>query len=279
MCIPLNIAGVIIGFVISYRASSGYDRYWMGRTAWNQIILTSRTMSRLIHFHVPPRLSPKTAEEIKTGEIRRNRDEKLKAMKEKKLAMDLIQGFAFAVKHHLRGELGIYYQDLYPLVRPLHEEEDEDSSSSSDSDSDSETASIASSTALIRPPGSSQPSSSSLKPPQPPVPAISHPRNRKGHLHKVKSSVLNSTGERQKLLPGVIPRPKAAIKRNTAAPAQYDMMPFGESLHKFINIFTQTNPEYIIASTDVGESKRQWGGVVFPKVGVPKGTPRMNGTG
>ncbi|KAJ7756562.1 hypothetical protein B0H16DRAFT_1721630 [Mycena metata] len=25
--------GVVIGFVISYRAMSGYDRYWMGRTA------------------------------------------------------------------------------------------------------------------------------------------------------------------------------------------------------------------------------------------------------
>ncbi|KAG9074282.1 hypothetical protein FRC06_010797, partial [Ceratobasidium sp. 370] len=28
----VTVAGVVIGFVISYRASSGYDRYWQGRT-------------------------------------------------------------------------------------------------------------------------------------------------------------------------------------------------------------------------------------------------------
>lgn len=29
--------------------------------------------------------------------------------------------FAVALKHHIRGEVGIYYEDLYDLVRPLHE--------------------------------------------------------------------------------------------------------------------------------------------------------------
>jgi len=34
--------------------------------------------------------------------------------------LDLIEGFVVALKHHLRGELGIYYEDLYHLIRPLH---------------------------------------------------------------------------------------------------------------------------------------------------------------
>lgn len=37
------------------------------------------------------------------------------------MALDLIEGFAVALKHHIRGEVGIYYDDLYDLVRPLHD--------------------------------------------------------------------------------------------------------------------------------------------------------------
>ncbi|KAL5510942.1 hypothetical protein ACEPAG_4699 [Sanghuangporus baumii] len=84
-----TVLGVVIGFVISYRTSSGYDRYWLGRVSWSDIIKNSRTLSRLIWIHVPLR-------------------------------------FAVAVKHHLRGEMDIYYEDLYPLVEPLHERSKQD---------------------------------------------------------------------------------------------------------------------------------------------------------
>jgi len=39
------------------------------------------------------------------------------------MALDLIEAFSVALKHHLRGEKGIYYEDLYSLVKPLHEHE------------------------------------------------------------------------------------------------------------------------------------------------------------
>ncbi|GLB38067.1 putative UPF0187-domain-containing protein [Lyophyllum shimeji] len=121
--IMLTVLGVVIGFVISYRASSGYDRYWLGRTCWSDIMRNARTMGRLIWFHVPPRLSPKTPVESASGNIERSSQEMLKVMAEKRVALDLVEGFAVALKHHLRGELGIYYEDLYHLVRPLHEHE------------------------------------------------------------------------------------------------------------------------------------------------------------
>lgn len=38
------------------------------------------------------------------------------AVIEKKSMINLVQGFSVAVKHLLRGEPGIYYEDLYPLV-------------------------------------------------------------------------------------------------------------------------------------------------------------------
>lgn len=119
--VMLTVLGVVIGFVISYRASSGYERYWMGRTYWSDIIKNSRTLGRLVWFHVPARLSPKTPEEIQSGRCERSPQELNKVMSEKRIALDMIHGFSVAVKHHLRGELGIYFEDLYQLIRPLHD--------------------------------------------------------------------------------------------------------------------------------------------------------------
>ncbi|KAJ7079607.1 Bestrophin, RFP-TM, chloride channel-domain-containing protein [Mycena belliarum] len=119
--VMLTVLGVVIGFVISYRARSGYDRYWMGRGAWSDVIKNSRTMGRLIWYHTPPRLTVKTQEETLSGKVIRSERELTKAMAEKRMALDLVLAFAVALKHHLRGELGIYYDDLYDLVRPLHD--------------------------------------------------------------------------------------------------------------------------------------------------------------
>ncbi|KAF8589566.1 UPF0187-domain-containing protein [Ramaria rubella] len=98
----LTLLGVVIGFVISLRVSSGYD---------------SRTMSRLVWIHVPPRLTNPTdpaKSSIAMSEVGQ-------AMREKRIALELIEAFAVALKHHVRGELGIYYEDLYHVVRPFHE--------------------------------------------------------------------------------------------------------------------------------------------------------------
>ncbi|KAI8978354.1 Bestrophin, RFP-TM, chloride channel-domain-containing protein [Trametes punicea] len=117
--VMLTVLGVVIGFVISYRASSGYDRYWQGRSAWSDLARTTRTFSRLIWIHVPLKmsLSPANAQgevdEVDVSVARR-------VMAEKRMALSLLESFAVSVKHHLRGEMGIYYEDLYPLVKPLH---------------------------------------------------------------------------------------------------------------------------------------------------------------
>jgi ion channel-forming bestrophin family protein len=83
---------VVIGFVISYRALSGYERYWMGRTVWSDIIRNCRTAGRVVWYHIPARLSPKTAHETELGHIERTPDELLKAMAEKRMALDLVEG-------------------------------------------------------------------------------------------------------------------------------------------------------------------------------------------
>lgn len=120
--VMLTVLGVVIGFVISYRVICAYDQYWMGRTAWSNVAKSIITLSRLIWFHVPLRLTPKTKQELtKPVAPLRDKEEVETIMAEKWIALEMIEGFAVSLKHHLRGELGIFYEDLYHLVKPLHE--------------------------------------------------------------------------------------------------------------------------------------------------------------
>jgi len=49
----LTVVGTVLGFVISYRTTSSFERYNEGRKLWSQIVLASRTLARTIWFHVP----------------------------------------------------------------------------------------------------------------------------------------------------------------------------------------------------------------------------------
>ncbi|KAG8730635.1 hypothetical protein FRC11_006235, partial [Ceratobasidium sp. 423] len=69
-------------------------------------------MGRLIWLHVPNSIS-KSPNDLSAKERAKESDQMLL---EKRAALGLVQGFAVAVKHHLRGEPGIYYEDLYHLV-------------------------------------------------------------------------------------------------------------------------------------------------------------------
>jgi putative membrane protein len=85
--------GVVIGFVISYRASCGYDEYMTGRTAWSDVVKNTYTLMRLIWFHVPLRLTPKTAEELTKPVVPpRSKEEMEAVMTEKRAALDLLEG-------------------------------------------------------------------------------------------------------------------------------------------------------------------------------------------
>lgn len=49
----LSSIGTVLGFVISYRTTSSFERYNEGRRLWSQIVLASRTYARTVWFHVP----------------------------------------------------------------------------------------------------------------------------------------------------------------------------------------------------------------------------------
>ncbi|PVG03303.1 UPF0187-domain-containing protein [Serendipita vermifera] len=107
----LTVLGTILGLVVSFRTSSAYDRYWEGRKLWSTIALSSRQLAQIIWIHVPnerkqdPSQPPLTEEEMR-----------VRSIVEKRSMINLVQAYSVSMKHFLRGESGIYYADLYPLI-------------------------------------------------------------------------------------------------------------------------------------------------------------------
>jgi predicted membrane chloride channel (bestrophin family) len=102
----LTVLGTVLGLVISFRTSSAYERYQDGRKMWSNIITSSRNLAQQIWLHVPT---------DRTG-LKGSETTVLQNVIEKKTMINLILAFAVAVKHFLRDERGVYYEDLYPLI-------------------------------------------------------------------------------------------------------------------------------------------------------------------
>ncbi|KAJ7157849.1 Bestrophin, RFP-TM, chloride channel-domain-containing protein [Mycena crocata] len=285
--VMLTVLGVVIGFVISYRAMSGYDRYWMGRAAWSDVIKNSRTMGRLIWYHVPPRLTVKTAEETIKGQVMRSPQELSKAMAEKRMALDLVLGFAVALKHHIRGELGIYYDDLYHLVRPLH---DHTHSSKNQQRHD------AASAAAVKPRSNGRVTSSSHLPiattPPPPSTSSGPP---KGPALLPAGNVYGTfdpsrTGSRTSLKQNLHHSPERTTNSSVHEPLLPGANPMGETpdvaqdLIPFAGVFSNIRnwfhtkfgkKQAIIPQYNSGPAPRKWAGPIHPDVKLMKLHPEV----
>ncbi|KAF8839778.1 UPF0187-domain-containing protein [Paxillus ammoniavirescens] len=108
----ITVFGTVLGFVISYRTTSSFERYNEGRRLWSQIVLGSRVFARTIWFHVPDNTMPNA------GGLSED-ERRARTLVEKKTIINLLEAYAVSVKHYLRGEDGIFYADLYPLVKFL----------------------------------------------------------------------------------------------------------------------------------------------------------------
>nr|GAT50495.1 predicted protein [Mycena chlorophos] len=102
----LSVLGTVLGLVISFRTSSAYERYQEGRKMWTNISIASRNLGQIIWIHVPLNRKDASGRALTTVE----------SVIEKKSMINLVQAFAVAVKHFLREEPGVYFQDLYPLI-------------------------------------------------------------------------------------------------------------------------------------------------------------------
>ncbi|WVF67305.1 hypothetical protein IAT40_002056 [Kwoniella sp. CBS 6097] len=108
----LTALGVLLGLTLSYRTSSAYGQYSEGRKLWSQIIQANRTWARIVWIHCPDSLRATPPEE---PDVRAT--EHTRAVIEKATVVRMGLAFAVAVKHYLRGEEGILYEDLYDLVK------------------------------------------------------------------------------------------------------------------------------------------------------------------
>lgn len=106
----LTVLGTVLGFIISYRTSSSFERYNEGRRYWSTIIYNTRTLSRTIWFHVS---------DVGVADGETDDEKRARTLVEKKTVLNLIEAFSVAVKHYLRGEEGINYVDLYHLIKYL----------------------------------------------------------------------------------------------------------------------------------------------------------------
>ncbi|KAG2088143.1 UPF0187-domain-containing protein [Suillus discolor] len=120
----ITVFGTVLGFIISFRTSSSFERYNEGGKLWSHIVLNCRIFARTVWFHVPDNTFPASPKDYQTADEVTDQDsESAKTQKEyamtlieKKTVINLLEAYAVAVKHYLRGEEGIYYKDLYPLV-------------------------------------------------------------------------------------------------------------------------------------------------------------------
>ena len=51
----MTVTGFIVGLALSFRGTTGYERYNEGRRYWTQLTVTSHTLARLIWIHTKER--------------------------------------------------------------------------------------------------------------------------------------------------------------------------------------------------------------------------------
>ncbi|KAE8142236.1 UPF0187-domain-containing protein [Aspergillus pseudotamarii] len=98
--ILLTVTGFVVGLALSFRSSTAYERWADGRKYWSLLIQTSRNLARTIWVNTSER----------EGELGKE------DLLQKLTALNLILAFAVALKHKLRFEPDIAYEDLAGLV-------------------------------------------------------------------------------------------------------------------------------------------------------------------
>ncbi|KAF2996262.1 hypothetical protein E8E13_004414 [Curvularia kusanoi] len=102
----LTVLGFVVGLALSFRSSTAYERYNDGRKYWAQLTFASQNLARLIWIHVDER----HAQDAELGK---------QDLLAKINCLNLIAAYAVALKHKLRFEPYVHYDDLKHLVGHL----------------------------------------------------------------------------------------------------------------------------------------------------------------
>ncbi|KAB2578012.1 Bestrophin/UPF0187 [Lasiodiplodia theobromae] len=101
--ILLTVLGFVVSLAISLRSTTSYERYSEGRKYWAQLMLVSQTLAREIWVSASEAEGEEGKEDV-LGKL---------------TGLNLIVAFANALKHKLRFEPYVHYEDLQGLVQHL----------------------------------------------------------------------------------------------------------------------------------------------------------------
>ncbi|EIW69018.1 hypothetical protein TREMEDRAFT_31453, partial [Tremella mesenterica DSM 1558] len=111
--VPLTVIGTVVSLVVSFKTNNSYSRWWDGQNIWANITSNSRQLAMIFWIQVGVEPEEEAQAKERAG---------LGGLIEKKTYIGLILAFSVAMKHALRGELGPFYSDLYPLIAFLPKE-------------------------------------------------------------------------------------------------------------------------------------------------------------
>ncbi|KAG1814701.1 Bestrophin, RFP-TM, chloride channel-domain-containing protein [Suillus subaureus] len=97
----ITVFGTVLGFIISFRTSSSFERYNEGAKLWSHIVLNCRTFARTVWFHVPDNAFPAPpkdchrpiADEITDQDPAKTHKEYAMTLIEKKTVVNLLEAF------------------------------------------------------------------------------------------------------------------------------------------------------------------------------------------
>jgi len=111
------LLAVVVGLILVFRNGTSYDRYYEGRKTFGSLTSSIRNLTRLIWINValPPPQS-EIPENLK-GKTQPTTALTAAQLRRKKVdAVKLVLSFAFAVKHYLRGEDGLDWNDYLDVM-------------------------------------------------------------------------------------------------------------------------------------------------------------------
>ncbi|THU99393.1 UPF0187-domain-containing protein [Dendrothele bispora CBS 962.96] len=109
------LLSVVVGLILVFRNGTSYDRYWEGRKSFASMTSNIRNLSRLLWINVAPPPTDEQPAHAK-GKTPTN-DLSAHQLRRKKIyVLRLCLSFAFAVKHYLRGEDGIDWNDYQGVL-------------------------------------------------------------------------------------------------------------------------------------------------------------------
>ena len=98
-----NTLSVVVGLLLVFRNGTSYDRWYEGRKLWQDASSTVKNLAVMIWVNVDTETDP-AKEAWRLGR--------------KKRALRLLVAFLVAVKHELRGERGVGWNDLRGVLPP-----------------------------------------------------------------------------------------------------------------------------------------------------------------